>query len=64
MRLEKPEAVPLYHAAMDEFYDLAAHLIDKHPERVNARTEREDATMHAATNTMQMSIAVLQTYSR
>ena len=49
---------------MDEFHDSAAHLIDEHPEHVNARTEREDATMHAATNTMQMSITVLQTYSR
>ena len=49
---EKPGAVPLYHAAMDEFHDLAAHLIDENPEHVNARTEREDATMHAAMNTM------------
>jgi ankyrin repeat protein len=34
---EKPEAVPLYHAAMLGFCDLAEHLIAEHPEHVNAR---------------------------
>ena len=38
---------------MDGFRDLAARLIDEHQD-VNARTNREDATMHAATNTMQI----------
>jgi hypothetical protein len=33
---EKPEAVPLYHAARLGFRDLAAHLIAEHPEHVNA----------------------------
>jgi hypothetical protein len=37
MRPEKPEAVPLYHAARLGFRDLVEHMIAKHPEHVNAR---------------------------
>ena len=48
MRPEKPEAVPLYHAARLGFRDLAAHLIDNHPEHVNARNYWEESAMHAA----------------
>jgi hypothetical protein len=51
MRPEKPGAVPLYHAARLGFRDLAADLIAEHPEHVvNARTDRDDTVMHAATN--------------
>jgi hypothetical protein len=49
MRPEKPGAVPLYHAAWYGFRDLAARLVAEHPEHVNARTDRDDTTMHAAT---------------
>ena len=49
MHPEKPGAVPLYHAARLGFHDLAAHLIAGHPEHVNARGDREDTAMHAAT---------------
>ncbi len=50
MHPEKPRAVPLYHAARLGFHDLAAHLIAEHPEHVNARTDRKDTVMHAATH--------------
>jgi Ankyrin repeats (3 copies) len=49
MRPEKPETVPLYHAALLGFLDLATHLIAEHPEHVNARNYRRDTAMHRAT---------------
>ena len=45
----KPRAVPLYHAARYGFRDLAAHLIARHPEHVNARAYFEATAIHAAT---------------
>jgi ankyrin repeat protein len=45
---EKPDAVPLYHAALLGFRDLAEHLIAKHPEHVNARGGYEGIPMHVA----------------
>jgi ankyrin repeat protein len=48
MRPETPTAVPLYHAAMLGFRDLAEHLIAKHPEHVSARGRREATPMHVA----------------
>ena len=48
MHPEKPEAVPLYHAAMFGLRDLAEHLITKHPEHVNARGGLHETPMHAA----------------
>ena len=48
MRPEKPEAVPLYHAARHGFRDLAEHLIAEHPEHVNARGGHEMTPMHVA----------------
>ena len=44
----KPEAVPLYYAAMLGFRDLAKHLIAEHPEHVNARGGRRVSSMHVA----------------
>jgi hypothetical protein len=44
----KPEAVPLFYAAMLGFRDLAEHLIAKDPEHVNARGGREVTPMHVA----------------
>ena len=44
----KPEAPPLYYAAMFGFRDFAEHIIAKHPEHINA-LGRDDATpMHVA----------------
>ena len=48
MRPEKPEAVPLYYAAMLGFRDMAEHLIAKHPEHINARGGTESTLMHVA----------------
>jgi ankyrin repeat protein len=45
---EEPEAVPLYYAARLGFRDLAEHLIDEHPEHVNARGGWEFTPMHVA----------------
>jgi hypothetical protein len=50
MRPVKPEGVPLYHAARLGFRDLAAHLIAKNPEHVNARNYGHETAMHAATD--------------
>ena len=47
---EKPEAVPLYHAAMFGLRDLAEHLITEHPEHVNATGGKQETPMHAATS--------------
>jgi hypothetical protein len=48
MRPEKPEAAPLYYAAMLGFRDLAEHLIAEYPEHLNARGGREVTPMHVA----------------
>jgi Ankyrin repeats (3 copies) len=48
MSPEKPEAVPLYYAAVLGFRDLAEHLIGEHPEHVNARGGRDETPMHVA----------------
>ena len=48
MRPEKPDAVPLYYAALLGFRDLAEHLISEHPEHVNARGGMHGTPMHAA----------------
>jgi hypothetical protein len=48
MRPEKPEAVPLYYAAMLGFCDLAEHLIAKHPQHIAVRGGREMTPLHVA----------------
>ena len=48
MSPKKPEAVPLYYAAMLGFHDLAEHIIAEYPEHVNARGGREETPMHVA----------------
>jgi Ankyrin repeats (3 copies) len=58
MRPEKPEAVPLYYAAMLGFRDLAKHLIVKHPEHVNA-TGGKETPMHAAASEGHSDILLL-----
>ena len=45
---KKPEAVPLYRAAMHGFRDLAEHLIAEHPEHVHARGGAEMYPIHVA----------------
>ena len=48
MRPEKPDAVPLYYAAMLGFRDLAEHLIAEHPQHVTVRGGREVTPLHVA----------------
>ena len=48
MHPEKPEAVPLYYAAILGLRDLAEYLIVKRPEHVNARGGLEVTPIHAA----------------
>jgi ankyrin repeat protein len=47
-RPEKPEADPLYYAAMLGFRDLAEHLIAEHPESINATGGRQVTPIHVA----------------
>ena len=48
MSPEKPEAVPLYYAAMLGFRDLSEHLIAKHPEYMHARGGGVVTPLHVA----------------
>ena len=48
MSPKKPEAVPLYYAAMLGFRDLAEYLIARHPENVNARGGIQVTPMNVA----------------
>jgi hypothetical protein len=48
MRPEKPEAVPLYYAAMLGFRDLAEHLVAERPQDVTVRGGREVTPLHVA----------------
>ena len=45
---EKPEAPPLYYAARLGFYNLAVHLIAKHPQHVTVRGGYEGTPLHVA----------------
>ena len=56
---EKPEAVPLYYAAMLGLRDLAEHLIAEHPEQVNAMGGREATPMHVAASAGHFNILSL-----
>ena len=47
MSPEKPEAVPLYYAALLGFRDLTARLLAKHPEDVHAKGGFEVTPLHA-----------------
>ena len=58
---EKPEAVPLYYAAGFGFSDLTKHLIDKHPEHVNAKGGLLTTPMHAAASAGHVNILSLLT---
>jgi len=45
---EKPDAVPLYYAAVFGFRDLTAHLLAEHPEDVRAKGGPEVTPLHAS----------------
>ena len=56
---EKPEEVPLYHAAKLGFRDLAEHLIAEHPQHVTARGGFEETPLHIAASAGHSDILLL-----
>ena len=58
-RPTRPEAVPLYYAALCGFYDLVEHLIAAHPEDVNAIGGFQGAPVNAAFLKGNVEIALL-----
>ncbi|KAF8496144.1 hypothetical protein F5888DRAFT_412246 [Russula emetica] len=59
MRPEKPEAVPLYYAAMLGFRDLAEHLIAEHPQHVTGRGGKEVTPLHVTASAGHPDILLL-----
>ena len=53
------DASPLYYAALGGFYDLAEHLVGKHPEQVNARGGQLVSPLVAALRRKHFQIAEL-----
>ena len=61
-RLIKPSQSypdPLYYAALCGFPDIAAHLLDAHPQDVNTRGGRYKTPLHAALENGHLSVAIL-----
>jgi cytohesin len=56
---ERPDAVPLYYAAMLGFRDLAKHLISEHPEHVRARGGADVTSMHVAASAGHVDVLLL-----
>jgi ankyrin repeat protein len=54
-----PHLVPLYYAVLCGFSDIAEHIVNAHPQDVNARGGRRITPLHAALETGHQSIAVL-----
>ena len=52
-------ALPLYYASLGGFYDLAEHLIDKHPEQINARGGWMETPLVAALRGRHFQVAEL-----
>jgi ankyrin repeat protein len=52
-------ALPLYYASLGGFYDLAEHLVGKHPEHINARGGRMVTPLVAALHRKHFEIAEL-----
>ena len=54
-----PFPVPLYYAALCGFRRLAEHLVDTHPQDVNARGGRHVTPLHAALDMGHLNVAML-----
>ena len=52
-------ALPLYYASLGGFYDLAEHLVGKHPEHINARGGRMVAPLVASLHRKHFKVAEL-----
>jgi ankyrin repeat protein len=53
------DTFPLYYASLGGFYDLAEHLIGKHPEHINARGGRTVTSLVAALHRKHFQVAEL-----
>jgi ankyrin repeat protein len=53
------DTVPLYYASLGGFYDLAEHLVGKHPEHINARGGRMETPLVAALGGKHFEVAEL-----
>ena len=58
-RKREGDALPLYYASLGGFYDLAKHLVGKHPEQINARGGLLVTPMVAALHGKHFQIAEL-----
>jgi hypothetical protein len=58
---EKPDAVPLYYAALFGFRDLAEHLFIEHPEDVGAKGGYEVTPLHASLMNGYFDVSMLLT---
>jgi ankyrin repeat protein len=56
---ESQDAFPLYYASLGGFYDLAEHLIGKHPEHINARGGQMETPLVAALHGKHFEVAEL-----
>lgn len=55
----RPDAVPLYYAALCGFRDLAGRLLDAHPQDLNAHGGYYETPLHAAINKRHLSVVLL-----
>ena len=53
------DALPLYYVSLGGFYDLAEHLVDKHPEYINARGGKMGTPLVAALGGKHFQVAEL-----
>ena len=54
-----PYPVPLYYAALCGFHDVAEHLVDAHPQHINARGGKRVTPLHAAVDNGHLSVVML-----
>jgi hypothetical protein len=59
IHLEEPFQVPLYHAALFGFYDIAERIISKHPRDVNGMGGYHSTPLHGALAKGHLDIALL-----
>jgi ankyrin repeat protein len=54
-----PYPNPLYYAALCGFHDIAEHLVNAHPQHVNARGGKRGTPLHAAADNRHLSVVTL-----
>jgi ankyrin repeat protein len=58
-RAARPYPVPLYYAALCGFRDIAEHIVDVHPQDINARGGKRVTPLHAAVHKGHLSVVML-----